>query len=245
MQLVPLETENKAPASELQGLISGANYIMKSSSAEMSTKVKGLFKGLKKLNIFEEKDEEDQIEIGFPTDVKHVAHIGLDGPSASTPTWMADIKGASEATESPKPAAVNSTETNQGNGTNGDGVKNIKDIPRSKPSKDPNSNSPTRERTRPARHHRSSDPTSDSSVRRPRRHANANHGGESSSEEVTNAAAPKHHRRRKSKTTNGDGSETKTSRRTKGHSMTDITLSDHDSVHGSTRGERQILEGEK
>lgn len=35
----------------------------------------------------EEKDQE--IQIGFPTDVKHVAHIGWDGPSAnSTPSWV-------------------------------------------------------------------------------------------------------------------------------------------------------------
>jgi hypothetical protein len=35
-------------------------------------------------------DEKDQeIQIGFPTDVKHVAHIGWDGPSAnSTPSWV-------------------------------------------------------------------------------------------------------------------------------------------------------------
>ncbi|KAL2495344.1 CRIB domain-containing protein RIC7 [Forsythia ovata] len=32
------------------------------------------------------KDRE--IEIGYPTDVKHVAHIGWEGPSGSAPTWM-------------------------------------------------------------------------------------------------------------------------------------------------------------
>lgn len=30
------------------------------------------------------------MEIGYPTDVKHVAHIGLDNssPSASAPSWV-------------------------------------------------------------------------------------------------------------------------------------------------------------
>lgn len=28
------------------------------------------------------------MEIGFPTDVKHVAHIGWDGPSDSAPSWV-------------------------------------------------------------------------------------------------------------------------------------------------------------
>ncbi|KAF7808717.1 structural maintenance of chromosomes protein 4 [Senna tora] len=31
--------------------------------------------------------EEDENEIGFPTDVKPVAHIGMDGPSAKAPSW--------------------------------------------------------------------------------------------------------------------------------------------------------------
>ena len=28
------------------------------------------------------------MEIGFPTDVKHVAHIGWDGPSVHSPSWV-------------------------------------------------------------------------------------------------------------------------------------------------------------
>ncbi|RRT71756.1 hypothetical protein B296_00002190 [Ensete ventricosum] len=28
------------------------------------------------------------MQIGFPTDVKHVAHIGWDGPSVSSPSWV-------------------------------------------------------------------------------------------------------------------------------------------------------------
>lgn len=32
--------------------------------------------------------EQREMEIGYPTDVKHVAHIGLDGPSGSAPSWV-------------------------------------------------------------------------------------------------------------------------------------------------------------
>lgn len=28
------------------------------------------------------------MEIGLPTDVKHVAHIGWDGPSVNSPSWV-------------------------------------------------------------------------------------------------------------------------------------------------------------
>ena len=40
------------------------------------------------------KEEEEEIEIGNPTDVKHVAHIGWDGPSAtpaSAPSWVSTL----------------------------------------------------------------------------------------------------------------------------------------------------------
>lgn len=28
------------------------------------------------------------MQIGFPTDVKHVAHIGWDGPTVDSPSWV-------------------------------------------------------------------------------------------------------------------------------------------------------------
>lgn len=35
------------------------------------------------------KDREMEMEIGYPTDVKHVTHIGPDGLSGgSAPTWV-------------------------------------------------------------------------------------------------------------------------------------------------------------
>lgn len=58
----------------------------------MGTKVKGFFKGLKNIsNIFDEEKEEPEIQIGMPMDVKHVAHIGADGPAVESPSWMKEF----------------------------------------------------------------------------------------------------------------------------------------------------------
>ncbi|KAH7669803.1 CRIB domain-containing protein [Dioscorea alata] len=63
----------------------------------MGTKMKGLLKGLRYISqIFESEDEEPEMQIGYPTDVKHVAHIGWDGPSVSSnPSWMNEFRSAS------------------------------------------------------------------------------------------------------------------------------------------------------
>ncbi|KAK1426402.1 hypothetical protein QVD17_15073 [Tagetes erecta] len=61
--------------------------------------MKGLLKGLRYISeIFEaDNEKEPEIQIGAPTDVKHVAHIGCDGPSSSAPTWMNDFQGSSNS----------------------------------------------------------------------------------------------------------------------------------------------------
>ncbi|KAG2260355.1 hypothetical protein Bca52824_079649 [Brassica carinata] len=56
------------------------------------TTVKGLLKGLRYITQIFDEDEDHDIQIGFPTDVKHVAHIGSDGPAANVPSWMGDFK---------------------------------------------------------------------------------------------------------------------------------------------------------
>ncbi|XP_038982368.1 CRIB domain-containing protein RIC7-like isoform X1 [Phoenix dactylifera] len=38
--------------------------------------------------------KEPEMQIGFPTDVKHVAHIGWDGPNMNAPGWMKDFHSA-------------------------------------------------------------------------------------------------------------------------------------------------------
>ncbi|CAL9075875.1 unnamed protein product [Musa textilis] len=56
----------------------------------MACKMKGLLKGIKYFtHIFVHKEHE--MEIGYPTDVKHVAHIGFDNPF-----WMDEFKSASD-----------------------------------------------------------------------------------------------------------------------------------------------------
>lgn len=32
--------------------------------------------------------KERELEIGYPTDVKHVAHIGWDGSTGTAPSWV-------------------------------------------------------------------------------------------------------------------------------------------------------------
>ncbi|KAL6282106.1 hypothetical protein ACE6H2_013035 [Prunus campanulata] len=44
--------------------------------------------------------KEREMEIGYPTDVKHVAHIGWDGQSDSAPTWMNEFKNGPDLSTS-------------------------------------------------------------------------------------------------------------------------------------------------
>ncbi|ESW16863.1 hypothetical protein PHAVU_007G190900 [Phaseolus vulgaris] len=55
-------------------------------------KVKGILKGFRYFTQIFEGEKEQEIQIGFPTDVKHVAHIGWDGPSVNSPSWMNEFK---------------------------------------------------------------------------------------------------------------------------------------------------------
>lgn len=65
----------------------------------MATKMKGIYKSFKYISqIFVVKERE--MEIGYPTDVKHVAHIGWDGQSGSAPSWMNEFKAAPDFTSS-------------------------------------------------------------------------------------------------------------------------------------------------
>ncbi|KAG5236372.1 CRIB domain-containing protein [Salix suchowensis] len=78
------ERSNFSGAAKLPGL------------AKMTTKVKGLLRGLRYISqMFDEKEQE--MQIGLPTDVKHVAHIGWDGPSENPPSWMNEFASPPEA----------------------------------------------------------------------------------------------------------------------------------------------------
>ncbi|CAM6022405.1 unnamed protein product [Sphagnum balticum] len=41
------------------------------------------------------------LDIGYPTDVKHVAHIGWDGPSINGPGWMDEVRPAPDFSAAP------------------------------------------------------------------------------------------------------------------------------------------------
>ncbi|XP_059290087.1 CRIB domain-containing protein RIC10-like [Lycium ferocissimum] len=58
----------------------------------MATKVKGIYKFITSIFVVKERE----LEIGCPTDVKHVAHIGWEGPSGGAPTWMKAFKSGPE-----------------------------------------------------------------------------------------------------------------------------------------------------
>ncbi|XP_027366576.1 CRIB domain-containing protein RIC10 [Abrus precatorius] len=87
----------------------------------MPTTLKGIYKSFKFITqIFVVKERE--MEIGYPTDVKHVAHIGWDGPSGTGPSWMNDFKTAPDFSTSlsnlgelsdPNPMAVTTSWSSQ------------------------------------------------------------------------------------------------------------------------------------
>ncbi|KAK8629460.1 hypothetical protein V6N13_078301 [Hibiscus sabdariffa] len=85
----------------------------------MAGKIKGIYKGFKSISqIFVVKER--KMEIGQPTDVIHVAHIGVDHSSTVAPTWMNEFKiGPDKTTKSSDDAEVShptalSTRSSQG-----------------------------------------------------------------------------------------------------------------------------------
>uniref|UniRef100_A0A0D9WTB2 CRIB domain-containing protein n=1 Tax=Leersia perrieri TaxID=77586 RepID=A0A0D9WTB2_9ORYZ len=53
----------------------------------MEIKMKGIFKGLKMISQIFALQKEHEMEIGCPTDVRHVSHIGV-GTSDACPSWV-------------------------------------------------------------------------------------------------------------------------------------------------------------
>ncbi|KAI9087449.1 hypothetical protein K1719_030589 [Acacia pycnantha] len=212
----------------------------------MATKVKGLFRGLRYISqIFDEK-EEDEIQIGFPTDVKHVAHIGMDGPSANTPTWMNDFKTASEVSQQ-APAPVNTDKTQRDSKASKDSKHKAKHIPKSRHgSLEKNStDSPSGGSSGGSKHvrrHRSSDATSECSSRDSSSSSGSRHSrkAKSSKPGSDSPTASKQGRRRKTKTKSIDeteGVERSSGRSSKGDSMSDISFPDL--AIGSENGHRR------
>ncbi|KAH1106107.1 hypothetical protein J1N35_009875 [Gossypium stocksii] len=113
--------------------------------AEMAAnnKMNGLLKGLRYISqIFDDEDQQPEMQIGLPTDVKHVAHIGADGPSVNSnaPSWMNEFKSAApgapnlanggEAAKSvsqDKPEVGKSSKRSSSTNVNGTGDSSLKE----------------------------------------------------------------------------------------------------------------------
>ncbi|GAU25220.1 hypothetical protein TSUD_17320 [Trifolium subterraneum] len=194
------------------------------------TKVKGLLKGLRYIShsIF---------------DVKHVAHIGSDDPSATAPSWMNEYKAANNPSGG---AAAEDTETTEER-------KSKSSNPKEKPSKhrhlipksrhqsiDTESNPTAKKATR--RHNRSSDPSADSTTQdsstggsRHRRHRRgSNHGSDSVPGDLPPTDAKP--RRRSKNSEDGSVRERSSRRSSKGDSLTDISVTDFGSESVAENG---------
>ncbi|KAF8687372.1 hypothetical protein HU200_043059 [Digitaria exilis] len=53
--------------------------------------MKGIFRGLKIIAQIFKLEHEHEIEIGYPTDVRHLSHIGLSA-TGSCPSWMNEFR---------------------------------------------------------------------------------------------------------------------------------------------------------
>ncbi|XP_023528703.1 CRIB domain-containing protein RIC1-like [Cucurbita pepo subsp. pepo] len=197
----------------------------------MGTSVKGLMKGIKYISqIFDEKEQE--MQIGLPTDVKHVAHIGWDGPSANqnnTPTWMNEFKSSSQSQNSDDLASSTGELDLSSVRESGElDVKKEGRAPRSKrqtstdSSSSLDSSSARRNSEKSSRRQRSSCPSGDSGPQEgSSRHSRRRRGSAPGNETSTENPVPKHSHRRKSKGSS-DGGESSKSRNN--DSLTDITL---------------------
>ncbi|XP_041001310.1 CRIB domain-containing protein RIC5-like [Juglans microcarpa x Juglans regia] len=210
----------------------------------MATKVKGLLKGLRYISqIFDEQKEPD-MQIGYPTDVKHVAHIGWDGPSANnnTPSWMSEFESTPEVSSRSLDTFGEAKLTSEDTKRTGAGIqesllRQIKSTGNASPANSPrwSLDAPKQSRRQRSTDAVSSDsPSQDSpgSTRHARRNRKLNLGNDSPSQDLP--AVPKHSRRRKSKGSSGSGSSK--SQRSKDHtSPPDIPFSDMGS--GSLSGQ--------
>ncbi|WZZ12991.1 hypothetical protein YC2023_106080 [Brassica napus] len=175
-----------------------------------SSSMKSLLKGLRYISqVFESgKEEEEEIEIGNPTDVKHVAHIGWDGPSAtpaSAPSWMNEFKDGA------------GLESGQGGGEDdssarcmsecGGRTRDLPKLPKSTRKAASEKGSPTREISSDKTKRRSSKKGTTSSSRRPKEVSEPNEFSSWSSPGTGSLPeVPKKSRRKKKTKETGGGS---------------------------------------
>ncbi|KAJ9700734.1 hypothetical protein PVL29_006180 [Vitis rotundifolia] len=219
----------------------------------MSTKVKGLLKGLRYISQIFENEKEPEMQIGLPTDVKHVAHIGWDGPSVSTPSWMNEFKSTPETLSAPSTSNGVAKEISVDediNRTEGEKPPTSKEKQRRRRSSSSDGNFPLDSPARnpsdapkhSRRHHSSGGSVisgnQDGSSRSSRRQHNLS-GPESTSRD--GPGIPKQSRRRKSKGSSGGGSSRS---RSKGQaSLTDVDpFSESGLPSGTKHGKKNSTE---
>ncbi|XP_059594795.1 CRIB domain-containing protein RIC6 [Vitis vinifera] len=165
--------------------------------------MKGLLKGLRYISQIFDNEKEQEMEIGYPTDVKHVAHIGWDGgPSVNTPSWMSVDPGLKDGQPQNSQAS------------------RLPDMPRSsrRQSSTGASASVTSEQSdvqrRSRRHHSSSStsslPREATGKTKPRQPREGSQGSESPSRNPTDI--PRKNRQKKSKDSSKDGGGSSRSR---------------------------------
>ncbi|XP_008789413.2 CRIB domain-containing protein RIC10-like [Phoenix dactylifera] len=198
----------------------------------MATKMKGLLKGLRYISqIFDTDTKEQEMQIGYPTDVKHVAHIGWDGPSVNAPSWMSEFRSSSAPLSGNEAGAPPKNPSSEFGGARDSAARGLQELLAPRPSRrNASSGGSSVDSPRQSRRHQSSSSTAiDSPVREPlegwrhsRRHRSSaglrqesasGSGGGSESQEGC-AAVPKRDRpRRKTKgSSSGGGSVRSTSR---------------------------------
>lgn len=218
----------------------------------MVTKVKNLLKGLRYISqMFDEKEEE--IQIGFPTDVKHVAHIGWDGPSANMPNWMNEFRSPSEVTSGPLESIGQLSSKGIQDTTNRNEISRSRrhystnlSSPVSSPTKRGSDGSKHSRRRRskdgsmgsPARDSSGSSRHSSGSSRHSRRQQKSNLGPEISNQDQP--AIPKSSRRKKGSTEGGSTKSTRSSRSKGENSLTDNQFWDLGAV--SESGNKEVAE---
>ncbi|XP_019178545.1 PREDICTED: CRIB domain-containing protein RIC6-like [Ipomoea nil] len=114
--------------------------------------MKGIFKSLRYISQIFDEEKEEEIQIGGPTDVKHVAHIGWDGGESTAdnnPSWMKDFKGS---------AGVQSDDSKDNSeiDSNRRGTDKDPDLPKSSRRQSENPDSP-KSKNKPSRRNRSKD----------------------------------------------------------------------------------------
>ncbi|XP_022967557.1 CRIB domain-containing protein RIC7-like [Cucurbita maxima] len=202
--------------------------------------MKGLLKGLKFMSQMFENEKEPEMQIGLPTDVKHVAHIGLDGPSVNSPSWMTEFKA-------PPPSSAPNGDIKAPNGdasvqwasqeSKRDMAVTTRDLPelpkssrRQSSTVGESTGKEKSEKVRSKKSSKSKESTTSNGVRASRRSADLNQGGESPTQAAP--GIPKKARRKRSKE---DGSTRSKSKATATESCSS-QFSDNGSDAGSIAG---------